>query len=93
MILVDLLVAVLNYLNSTMMNIDLTLLKCGNSYLPVCNMVFDGDNVRSPRSLFEYKLFFKRELFRLQLADNGEHRLARYAIAAYIFKTPCRLGV
>src|SRR5690606_26640249 len=66
------------------MDIDQTLLKCGNSFLPVCNMVFAGFNVQNPSYLFKFKLFFKLELFRLQLADNVEHRLARYANAAYI---------
>ena len=73
-LLVDQLVAVLTYLNSPFMDIDQPLLKCGNSFLPVCNMVFVGFNVQNPGYLYKFKLFYKLELFRLQLADNVEHR-------------------
>ena len=75
------------------MDIDQTLLKCENSLLPESNLLLVGYNVQKPRNLNKFKLFFKLELFRLQLPDNVAHRLARYANDAYIFKTPCRLGV
>ena len=56
------------------MDIAQTLLKCGNSLLPVSNMVFVGYNVQNPSYLYKFTLYFKLGHFRLQLADNVEHR-------------------